>query len=209
MIHAPSPKYLGPAAHTSTGANKPIHRIVIHSTVSPCQPGGAEDIARYFRSTASGGSAHYVVDPATEVQVVFDSVIAWHAPGADWSATSHPEPESIHSLGIEMCDIPGPVPNDKPGTARFKAAKRAWRWTLPNQRKLLDRTAHLAAQLCAAYDVPVQFLDIAELKAGKDGITTHNNVSQAYHRSTHWDPGFWPQRRFMKKVRRYHAALVK
>lgn len=195
-VQPPSPPYLGPAAHTSSGSNKPVHRVVIHSTVSPCEPGGARDIAAYFRKEIAGGSAHYVVDPAEDVQVVFDSVIAWHAP---------PNP---NSLGIEMCDIPGPVPNDKPGTAAFKAARRAWRWVKPNQRAMLRRTAKLTAQLCAAYDVPPTFLTVADLKAGKHGVTTHNNVSQAFHQSTHWDPGFWPRRLFMRMVRKHYRALT-
>jgi hypothetical protein len=46
----PNPVYLGPAAHTSEGSNKPIDRIVIHATVSPCVEGGARNVARYFRS---------------------------------------------------------------------------------------------------------------------------------------------------------------
>lgn len=208
MVRPPNPPYRGPAAHTSAGANKPLHRIAIHSTVSPCEPGGAEKIAAYFRSPSSGGSAHYVVDPDKVVQVVFDNVVAWHAPGCDWSATSHPEPESVHSIGIEMCDTPGPVPGDKPGSAKWKAAKRAWRWGNPNQLKMLHRTARLTARLCAAYGIPPQFLTVAELKAGKNGVTTHNNVSTAFHRSTHWDPGFWPRRYFMTLVRARYKRLT-
>src|SRR5690348_5937428 len=77
---APNPVYLGPAAHTSPGNNKPINRIVIHSTVSPCVEGQARNSALYFRSPSAGGSAHYVVDPGEVVQVVYDGVIAWHAP---------------------------------------------------------------------------------------------------------------------------------
>jgi N-acetylmuramoyl-L-alanine amidase CwlA len=108
MVRPPNPRYLGPAFRTSAGANKPPTRVVIHSTVSPCKPGGAEQIAAYFRSPAAGGSAHYVVDPDEVVQVVFDSVIAWHAP------------PNAHSIGIEMCDIPGPVPNDPPTGVKVK-----------------------------------------------------------------------------------------
>jgi hypothetical protein len=137
VVSPPSPKYLGPAAHTMSGNNKPIHRIVIHSTVSKCEPGGAAAIAAYFRKPEAGGSAHYVVDPTPEVvQVVFDSTIAEHAP------------PNANSLGIEMCDTPGPVPNDKPGTAKYRAAKRAWRWVQPNQNRMLGATAALTAQ-CA------------------------------------------------------------
>lgn len=195
-IEPPAPPYVGPPAHFSLGDNKPISRIVIHSTVSSCKAGGARQIAGYFRSKAAGGSAHYVVDPSAEVQVAYDSVICWHAPPNE------------HSLGIEMCDTPGPVPGDKPGTAKYKAAKRAWRWVNPDQMAMLDRTARLTAQLALAYDVPLTFLSPEALRAGEHGITTHANVSAAWGQSTHWDPGFWPRRRFMRLVRKYAAQLL-
>src|SRR3954467_13807763 len=156
-VQPPEPVYLGPAAHDSGPGNKPINRIVIHSTVSPCELGGARDIARYFRSPSSGGSAHYVVDPGEVVQVVYDSIIAWHAP------------PNAHSLGIEMCDIPGPVPGDPPGSAAYKAAKRAWRWRRSNQQEMLVRTARLTAHLALAYAVPLKFVTASGLRAGKRG----------------------------------------
>ena len=196
---APSPKYLGPPSRFSSGSNKPIKRVVIHSTVSPCEPGGARNIAAYFRSSSAGGSAHYITDPGEVVQVAYDSVIAWHAPPND------------NTLGIEMCDIPGPVPNEKRGTARWKALRRSWRWAKPNQRAMLDRTAKLTAQLCLAYDVPIRFLDVGSLKAagqhGARGITTHANTSLAYGQSTHWDPGWWPRYGFMRRVRKHAKRL--
>lgn len=169
--------------------------MVIHSTVSACEPGSARQTAAYFRSPSSGGSAHYVVDPAEVVQVVYDGVIAWHAP------------PNQHSLGIEMCDTPGPVPDDPPGSARRKALRRAWRWVRPNQRQMLHRTAQLTAQLCLAYDVPITFLSADELRQGRRGITTHANVSGAWHQSTHWDPGWWPRRWFLRLVRRYAKKM--
>lgn len=193
----PAPVYLGPAAHTSSGNNKPVRRIVVHSTVSPCEEGGARNIAAYFRSEKAGGSAHYVIDPGEVVQVVYDSVIAWHAP---------PNP---YSLGLEMCDIPGPVPGDKPGSARWKAAKRVWRWRRPEQLRMLRRTARLTAELCLAYDVPAKFLPPRLVRVQAKGITTHNHVSRAFGQSTHWDPGFWPRRRFMRMVRREIRAIEK
>ncbi|MBT56585.1 MAG: hypothetical protein CMF72_24695 [Mameliella sp.] len=186
----PSPPYVGPAARSSTGNNKPIRRIVIHSTVSPCEPGGARKIGAYFRSPSAGGSAHYITDPAETVQSVYDGVIAWHAP---------PNP---HSLGVEMCDTPGPVPGDPRGSAAFKAARRAWRWVRPSQRAMLRRTARLTAELCLAYSVPARWATAAELRAGAGGITSHANVSAAFRQSTHWDPGFWPRRHFMRLVRK-------
>lgn len=174
-FRAPSPPYLGPAAHTSSGSNKPIRRIVLHSTVSPCVPGGARSIAAYFRSPSSGGSAHYVVDPKEVVQVVYDGVIAWHAP------------PNGNSLGIEMCDMPN--------------ASTAARWNDANHKAMLALVVDLVADLCLAYDVPPWFRTPLGLRLGRRGITTHHNVSQAFHQSSHWDVGAWPRRAFMRAVR--------
>lgn len=185
----PSPPYLGPPRFHGGANNKPVDRVVIHSTVSRCERGGARAIARYFRDTVTRpSSAHYVVDPGEVVQVTYDSVEAYHAP------------PNLHSLGIEMCDMPGPLPGDGPGTAAWRAARRVWRWRRLEQKLMLRRTARLTAQLCLAYDVPVAFLGPRQLRAGKRGVTTHNNVSRAWGQSDHWDPGFWPRRKFMRMV---------
>ena len=180
-FRAPAPRYLGPPAHTTAGDNKPISRIVLHSTVSPCKVGGAQEIAAYFRGSGAGGSAHYVVDPSEVVQVAYDSVIAWHAP------------PNQHSLGIEMCDMPD--------------AKSAVRWDDDSHRAMLQLVAHLVTELCLAYDVPVRFIGPIRLRLGRKGITTHANVSAAFKQSTHWDPGAWPRHRFMRMVRAEVKAL--
>ncbi len=198
-IQPPAPRYIGPPAHSSGDDNKPILRIVIHSTVSKCEVGGAEQIARYFTTDAAGGSAHYTVDPETVIQAAWDSVVCWHAP------------PNQNTLGIEMCDIPGPVPGDKRGTAAWKAARRAWRWARPEQRAMLRRTARLTAELAVAYNVPIRFLTVTALRsgghAGARGITTHANTSLAFTQSTHWDPGFWPKASFMRQVRAHAKRL--
>lgn len=188
----PSPQWAGPAAHDSGPGNIPATRVVIHSTVSPCREGERYNIAAYFRSEQAGGSAHYVTDPVGVVQVVGDHTIAWHAP------------PNAQSLGIEMCDMPGPVPDDKPGSALWKAARRAWRWRRPEQQAMLHVTAQLTAQLCLAYDIPPRFIGVRQLRKGAKGVTTHNKVSRTWHQSTHWDPGFWPRRHFMALVQGYY-----
>jgi hypothetical protein len=197
-IQPPAPVYIGPPSKHSGMGNKPILRIVIHSAVCPCEPGWARKIAKYFMTQAAGGSAQYCVDPEETIQSAWDSLICWHAP---------PNPGSI---GVEMCDFPGPVPNDPPGSARFKAARRAWRWTKPRQQQMLHRTARLTAQLCLAYDVPIRWQSPAQLRKNegqKQGITSHVNVSKAFGQSTHWDPGFWPRRRFMRLVKKYAREI--
>ena len=78
---APNPPYLGPAKFHGGATNKPIDRITLHSTVGPTKAGSARGIAAYFRDTVTRpSSAHYVVDAAEVVQVVFDPVVAYHAP---------------------------------------------------------------------------------------------------------------------------------
>lgn len=189
---APAPPYLGPARHHGDNTNKPIHRIVIHSAVAECRPGMARIIARYFKTTDRKASAHYVVDSHEVVQVVYDGTVAFHAP------------PNRHSIGIEMCDNPVPVP----GKTLRSAARKVWRWRSANHKRMLNNTARLTAELCAAYGVPVQFLTPAALRNGRRGITTHANVSSAWGQTSHWDPGFWPKRRFMRKVRKHYRQIV-
>lgn len=177
---APAPPYLGPAAHTSPGSNLPIRRIVLHSTVSKTQRGGARSIAAYFRSKGSGGSAHYVVDPYEVVQVVGDSMIAWHAP------------PNAHSIGVEMCDMP--------------VAGNSARWDDEAHLLLEERAAALVADLCLAYDVPPYFVGAVGLAAGRKGVTIHAEVSKAFRQSSHWDVGAWRRYRFMKKVRALYKS---
>jgi hypothetical protein len=48
----------------------------------------------------------------------------------------------------------------------------------------------------------VEYVDVAGLKAGKRGVTTHNNVSLAFKKSTHTDPGpNFPMSHYMDLVR--------
>jgi N-acetylmuramoyl-L-alanine amidase CwlA len=183
---APSPPYLGPAKFHGGADNKPVDRVVMHSTVGPTKAGSARGIAKYFReSVTRPSSAHYVVDADEVVQVVYDSVVAYHAP------------PNTHSIGVEMCDMPA------------TGIKAVLRWWDADHRAMIRQAARLVAGLCLAYDVPVQFVKSDGLRAGKRGITTHAQVSGAWHETTHWDPGAWPRGRFMRRVRREVKALRK
>lgn len=183
----PSPPYLGPAAHDSGLGNKPIQRIVIHATVSPCVPGQARRTAEWFRNPASSGSAHYVVDPAEVVQVVLDGRIAWHAP---------PNP---HSIGVELCDALLSEPWDR---------SHADRWGDRDHARMLRRAARLVARLALAYDVPIERLSPIDLRAGRRGICGHVDVSKAFEQSTHWDPGpSFPWADFLRRVEKRAAKI--
>lgn len=181
---APAPPYVGPAKYHGEANNKPINRIVMHSTVGPTKAGSARGVADYFvHRVTRPSSAHYVVDAAEVVQVVFDSVVAYHAP------------PNTHSLGVEMCDYP--------------SALNRLRWFGSDHRALLRNAARLVAELCLAYDVPPMFLTADGLRAGRRGITTHAMVRDAWHETDHWDPGSWPRRKFMRLVRREVGTIKK
>lgn len=170
----PAPEYVGPPKWHGQANNKPIHRVVIHGTVSPCEPGGARNVEHLFKTTKRPSSAHYIVDPAEVLQIVYDSVVAFHAP------------PNTGSIGIELCD---PVV----GTIK--------RWQDKNHQLVLDRAALLTAQLCLAYDVPIRRIGPIRLRLGWKGICGHVDVSKAWHQTDHWDPGAFPWREFIRKVK--------
>jgi N-acetyl-anhydromuramyl-L-alanine amidase AmpD len=170
------PMIQGNLAHTS-GPNGPVTRIVIHATVSPCKVGGARQVAAYFQTPGAGGLAHYVVDPSEVVQCASEDVATWHAP------------PNRGSIGIELCDPQKGLPA---------------RWADKNHVAMLTLAAQLVADLCKRHNVPPFFVDGPGLLAGKHGITTHHEVVQAWHKSTHTDPGpGFPMGRFIDLV---HAA---
>ena len=74
---------------------------------------------------------------------------------------------------------------------------------------MFARAARLTAQLCLAYGVRPWFVGRIGLRLGRTGVTTHNEVSQAFGQSSHWDPGAWPRRKFMRAVRREVKAIKK
>lgn len=146
-------------------ADRLIDVIVIHDMEAPEKGTTAESIATYFHNgPATPSSAHYCIDDNTVVQCVHDHDVAFAAPGAN-----------THGLHFEHA-----------GYAR--QSKHEWADDY-STRMLRDVSAPLVAQRAAKYGIPVRWLTVADLKAGKSGITSHANVSAAFHESTHTDPG--------------------
>lgn len=181
MAKAPAPPYVGPANRHGGKGNKPIKRIVLHSTVGPTKPGSARNIAHMFNTTSRAASAHYIVDAGEVVQDLYDSYVAYHAP-----------PNS-HSLGVEICDNPGPSESRPHSVGR---------WADGDHRKALLLTAELVAGLCKAYGIPIRKLSPSELRAGKKGICGHIDISHAWRQTTHWDPGEFPWAEFIRLVKK-------
>ena len=85
------------------------------------------------------------------------------------------------------------------------ATKSKW---LEEESSTLHKSAKLVASLCAQWDIPVEFVDSDGLKKGTPGITTHYQVSVAFRRSDHADPGGrndenWPLTEYLDFVLGY------
>lgn len=171
--------------------------ILLHDMEYPLKPDSAEWCAGFFaaqphHATHKPGevcrcsSAHAAVDPNSIVQCVPWDRIAWHAPGAN-----------RYGIGIEHA-----------GFGRETLAD----WMSTDNLLMLDLSAWLCSELCRRNGIPVDFLDANELRAAGDtatGITTHWEVSKAFGKSTHCDPGpAFPIGNYLKAVSRYAASAA-
>jgi hypothetical protein len=164
---------------TDTGAaGRERRKIVIHSMEAPEKGTTAEATARYFQTLTRKASAHYCIDNDSVVQCVQTKDVAYAAPGANR--------DGIH---LELA-----------GYARQTAAE----WEDPFSLAML----RLAAELCGKLLVPrfgiaIAFLSVEDLKRNPaaNGFTTHRAVSDAFHQSTHTDPGAsFPMGHFLSMV---------
>ncbi len=144
------------------GARKPeaLKYIVLHSTEST---GTGAAVASYFQSPSSGGSSQVVVGEDGAFQCVPDLRQPAGAPGAN-----------SDGLHIEVVGL-------------AKWTREEWFQRAP---KALRRCAEVLGKWSREYKIPLVFLSAADLKAGdRRGVTTHYEVSQAFKKSDHWDPG--------------------
>src|SRR5262249_32259339 len=75
-------------------------------------------------------------------------------------------------------------------------------WNDPYSTAMLERSAGLVAAKAKEHQIPVVWLSPADLRAGRRGITGHNNVSEAFRLSTHTDPGSsFPIKQYLALVR--------
>lgn len=165
--------------HTS---GRQIDAIVIHTMEVDEKGDSAESCAHYFSTSSAQVSAHYCVDSDSIVQCVKEQDIAWHAPGANHNG-----------IGIEHAG---------------RAAQTGRDWSDAFSTAMLARSAALTAELCARHGIPIVWLQPGDLVAGKRGITSHGNVSKAFKRGSHWDPGDnFPVEQYLAAVRETHGTL--
>jgi N-acetyl-anhydromuramyl-L-alanine amidase AmpD len=165
------------ARNYTKGRSNHIDVLVIHTMESPEKPDTAESVANWFAgSTAPQASAHYCIDANSVVQCVRDTDVAWAAPG-----TNHDGLQFEHA---------------------GRAAQTKSDWSDDYSTKMLERSAELVAEKCRKYDIPPVWLRAADLRAGKRGITGHAEVSAAFKRSNHTDPGTsFPIEKYLTRVK--------
>ena len=106
---------------------------------------------------------------------MLENQIAWHAPGANGNG-----------IGIEHA-----------GYAKQTEAQ----WLDAYGMDMLRRSAELVAHICKRWNIPVVRLTPELVKAGRRGICGHWDVTQAFRKSTHTDPGpNFPWTRYMAMV---------
>lgn len=169
-----------PARFYKATGGRNIDYIVIHDMEAPETRDTAEATARMFARTDRPASAHKNFDIDSCVRSVRDQDIAYHAPGAN-----------SNGLGYEHAGY---------------ANQRGEDWDDPASRAILELSAHHAAHDAERYGIPVVFRDVADVRVGKRGFTTHHVISQAFGKSHHWDPGpNFPMDRYLDLVRAHGA----
>lgn len=169
--------------YTSVSLSKPrnIKYIVLHTMEAPEKTTTAEAVANYFKNSGVRASAHYCVDNNSIVQCVQCKDVAWAAPGANSTG-----------IQIEMAGYAG---------------QTSVQWDDEYSKALLENVAQLCAKiLVPKFHIPIQYVSFMELKGQKKGFTTHKNVSLAFKKSTHWDPGpNFPMAKLLARCREIYS----
>ena len=168
------PYVKSPNVTRATGRS--IDVVVIHTMEISERADAAEICARWFQSPVSEVSAHYCVDADSVVQCVREKDVAWHARGGN-----------TNSIGVELAGFASQTTRD---------------WDDPYSAAVLARAAALVADVCRRRTIPVRWLVAGDLVAGRRGLTGHVEVSSAFGKSDHWDPGDgFPVESFVDRVR--------
>jgi N-acetyl-anhydromuramyl-L-alanine amidase AmpD len=162
--------------NVTRASRRAIDVVVMHTMEIAERPDAAEICARWFETEVSRVSAHYCVDANSVIQCVRENDIAWHARGGN-----------TNSIGVELAGFASQTTRD---------------WMDPYSAAVLARAAALVADVCRRRRIPVRWLVASDLVAGRRGLTGHSEVSRAFRKSDHWDPGDgFPVETFVDSVR--------
>ncbi len=164
------------AKHFTPTDGRAIDLIVIHTMEAPEKGNTAENVAEFFRHPEKPVSAHYCIDNNSVVQCVRDKDVAFAAPGANRN-------------GLQF---------EHAGFSRQNTTD----WHDAFSVAMLALSAALAAEKAAQFNIPIQWLSPEDLLQRKRGFTSHNNVTIAFKKSTHTDPGpSFPHEEYLDTIR--------
>ena len=158
-----------------TGATRTTHNlrlIVVHTSEGSEGPSSAENLCSFMTlpgdrlnpdGTRYGASYHYVTDTDRVFPATPDNVVAYAAAGANFD-------------GVHIC-IPG------------KAAQTREQWLEPISRAYIGQLSAVMIDVAERFRIPLDRLTVPEIISGGAGYCGHADISLAYHRSTHTDPG--------------------
>jgi N-acetyl-anhydromuramyl-L-alanine amidase AmpD len=161
--------------------------VVIHTMEAPEHAGTARAVAEWFTTDMLGrdgkphpASAHYCIDADEVIQSVPEDVVAWAAP--------HANRQGVH---LEHAGY---------------AAQTAIDWDDDYSRRVLARSAELAADIARRHGIPIERLTVDQVRAGARGFCGHVEVSlafpSAHPENDHHDPGpAFPWDRYLELVR--------
>jgi N-acetyl-anhydromuramyl-L-alanine amidase AmpD len=141
--------------------------VVIHTMEARESSTTAENTAQYFQDLPDGRkvSAHYCADNNSIVQCVRLIDIAW---------TVGNRPGNYRGINWEYAGFAGQ-------TAR--------EWTDAYSTAMLTRSMPYIRSDAERYGIPLRRCSVADLKAFRPGITSHNDLRLAFGVTTHTDPG--------------------
>lgn len=155
---------------TKSGRNR---LIVVHTSEGGEGPSSARNLAAFIASPGDrpspgggryGAAYHYVADlDRTAIPCVPHDVVAYAAAGANHD-------------GVHVC-IPG------------RAGQTAEQWLDDVSAGYVETVAAVIVDVAATERIPLRRLTVAEVRDGAAGYCGHHDVSLAFGRSTHTDPG--------------------
>jgi len=163
----PELQFVQASGYTKGRADGPPIWNVIHDMEAHETPTTAEATAEYFATGAGGRSvsSHYCGDNDSVVQCVLLKDVAW---------TVGNRAGNYRGINWELAGF---------------ASQTREQWLDPFGVAMLNRIAPIIRSDSARYGIPHVRLSIAELRAFKPGLTSHNDLGIAFGGTDHTDPG--------------------
>ena len=174
----PDLPFVRPRSWTGGRGGHAVQYIVVHHTAGSERPTSAEEGALYDQRRSDGTSTHFFCDQDSTVQCVY----TWDMAHSAFYWGNH--------LGIQYELCGGMQTREQ----WLDAASDSTLWIAAKQM----------ARDCAKYGLPVRKLTPSQLVSGERGLCGHGDVTLAYGRGDHTDPGpYFPWDVLLTRINRF------